>query len=158
MFGNRYYKKKADKSYYEDIDELPAYVYFKIVDSEDLSLLLKSGFKSKKFLLTVWANINDQIIDRSLKDIEYKKSIEERIQDAIDKADAYINDNKAKLFIISVKEKNKLLEPKEEHNDFSSTVVIVERILNRNINERTINTSKWLSYLKEAKDHVRRSN
>lgn len=144
------------KSYgntYRFLDELPAKNWFKYFETKELKWFIKNGKPTDEELAKAFENLyNDYIVKFGLDENyishfnQLKKIQILKIKYAL-KKEGHI----AMHLKIALKKFEEGRGIEEEPKSYLSLVAMVEKGLNRNINEDTISTEKFYNYLNQLK-------
>lgn len=108
------YNKTIDISEvcYTSIHDLSIYLFDKISNNEDYTLLIKAGKKYKGDLEEVWSKIYDEYLNEFGINEKYKDYLNAKIKEAELIVDFRVNDNKVSKTLAKVKaaEANSILE------------------------------------------------
>ena len=137
---------------------MPIYNWFKIFETNNLNYLVKKGDFSKDVLEKTWEIIFDEYIktfglNDSFKSYfdQTKKILDLKVKIALSESE---NAKKKLLFKLkAIIHKYESLNPTQKDSEnYMTTVVAIERMLNRSINEHEMTVNKFYTYLKQIEN------
>ncbi len=153
-------RKNWERRYYNHIDELPVYNWWRIHQTNDYSfLLLKPGSYGSQYLMSVlWKKLYDQYFEKFGLGENFIATLEKKKEIALLKCERWITSDKSLETFIKVAEVE--LEEMQSLNagDFLETKAYIEKVLNFQINMKQTSVSEFYTYLKTAIEHGSRKN
>jgi len=150
-------KKKDTKlsiQHYRAADDLPAYNYFKVIETNDHRWLLKEWQDKEVDLFELWESITDTIIDEFGVSQQAQEVL--RLQKSISllTAELIINEKKEVLNRIRIKEKQleQLTKATEEPQSHNKQARILSNYFKREINLKNISIVDYMYDLELFKE------
>lgn len=138
---------------YDDIEELPIRLWFKINKTNDYSLLIKKGKATTMECGQAWEKLMAQYVEEVGVGETYKELIDARRKLAMSQIDYHVTGDEFHLNFIRIHEeevKSLELETTGDYDNYD-TIISIERLLNIQIDENKCSVKKFFTYLKEAK-------
>lgn len=154
---------KAPK-YYESIDTLPVFNWFKVIETGDLKNLVKNPHEvsprrvRENELAILWHKIYSQFIDTFGIDDTYREILELRIEIDYYKNQMILDEDRSIINFVRRAERQlqSLLEESQKAK-FDLTAVYVEKYMQFRIDQRTTNVKEYYGYLKAMEEEAKRA-
>ena len=143
--------------YYDSIDFLPTYNYFKLLETQEpkyLAIDLESEKIDLKKALCAWEKIERQIIELQLKDPSFVFRL---------KSEARIYIRMAKGFLGSAydmtiyKQEEKKLKEEGGQTEYNQLIMAIERYTGRYIDDKKLPVSRFYAYLNFIRDGAKKN-
>jgi len=138
------------KDYFNSIDDLPIWNWWKIAETSNLIYLHKGGDYSKKdyTLTTLWNKLQDEYLDEFGITDDFRKLLSLKKRWIKGKANFLISGDRFILNELDVIESDlNELEVDKEKVDKDNTLIMLEQKLNRGLDPKEISVKKYYKYI-----------